>query len=46
MGLVNGEKPVVQLRCCHDLHTTDEEFVPKRIAIGYAVHVHFRQGSV
>ena len=38
IGLYNGEKPVVQLLACHDLHTENGEFVLKRIAIGYVVH--------
>ena len=38
MGLYNGEKPIVQLWCCHDLHTAEEEFVFKRTAIAYVVY--------
>ena len=32
------EKPVVQLWGCHDLNTTDREFVLKRLVIAYVIY--------
>ena len=38
MGLYNGQNPVAQLWCCHDLHTADGESVLKRTAIADVVY--------
>ena len=32
-----GKKPIVQLCGCHDLHTANGKFMPKRTAEGYMV---------
>ena len=37
MGLYNGEKAIVHLCGCHDLHTTDGEFMLKRQAKAFVV---------
>ena len=38
MGLYNGKKAVAQLRGCHELFTTDREFVLQRTVIAYVVY--------